>query len=254
MHIGELADRAGMSLRTIRHYDEVGLLVPSGRTTGGLPGLHGRSDLERLLVIRRMKPLGFSLDEMGELLRVVDGLPRRRTPRTRPHGQRASTPSSRTPAPVTRSSSNGRAWPRSSSARSAPSAPRSPEPSGTAGRDPRRLAFRAWPRPARSIIARSRSCSAIRRVLAIGRNRCRPRTFAFHSSVPPHDQGRSPDPVTSSSAPLPSTSSSTTLPIDLVGRREESASRTSLSRRVCADLAHAPRPRRETWSTAHDES
>lgn len=35
MHIGELADRSQMSLRTIRHYDEVGLLKPSGRTEGG---------------------------------------------------------------------------------------------------------------------------------------------------------------------------------------------------------------------------
>lgn len=73
MHIGELAERAGMSLRTIRHYDEVGLLVPSGRTTGGFR-VYTEQDLERLLVIRRMKPLGFSLEEMAELLRVVDGL------------------------------------------------------------------------------------------------------------------------------------------------------------------------------------
>jgi DNA-binding transcriptional MerR regulator len=74
MHIGELAERAGMSLRTIRHYDEVGLLVPSGRTTGGFR-VYTERDMERLLVIRRMKPLGFSLDEMGDLLAVVDGLP-----------------------------------------------------------------------------------------------------------------------------------------------------------------------------------
>jgi len=73
MHIGELAERAGMSLRTIRHYDEVGLLVPSGRTTGGFR-VYTEQDLERLLVIRRMKPLGFTLEEMAELLRVVDGL------------------------------------------------------------------------------------------------------------------------------------------------------------------------------------
>ncbi|OIH93140.1 MULTISPECIES: MerR family transcriptional regulator [unclassified Curtobacterium] len=73
MHIGELADRAGMSLRTIRHYDEVGLLVPSGRTSGGFR-VYTEQDLERLLVIRRMKPLGFTLDEMAELLRVVDAL------------------------------------------------------------------------------------------------------------------------------------------------------------------------------------
>jgi DNA-binding transcriptional MerR regulator len=73
MHIGELADRAGMSLRTIRHYDEVGLLVPSARTAGGFRVYTG-DDLERLLVIRRMKPLGFSLEEMADLLVVVDGL------------------------------------------------------------------------------------------------------------------------------------------------------------------------------------
>jgi len=74
MHIGELAERADMSLRTIRHYDEVGLLVPSGRTTGGFR-VYTDGDLERLLVIRRMKPLGFSLEEMGDLLSIVDGLP-----------------------------------------------------------------------------------------------------------------------------------------------------------------------------------
>lgn len=73
MHIGELAERAEMSLRTIRHYDEVGLLVPSGRTSGGFR-VYTEQDLDRLLVIRRMKPLGFTLDEMAELLRVVDGL------------------------------------------------------------------------------------------------------------------------------------------------------------------------------------
>ena len=73
MHIGELADRAGMSLRTIRHYDEVGLLTPSGRSEGGFR-LYTDADFSRLMVIRRMKPLGFSLDEMAELLRVVDAL------------------------------------------------------------------------------------------------------------------------------------------------------------------------------------
>jgi MerR family transcriptional regulator, copper efflux regulator len=71
MHIGELADRAGMSLRTIRHYDEVGLLVPSGRTAGGFR-VYTEHDLDRLLVIRRMKPLGFTLEEMAELLAIVD--------------------------------------------------------------------------------------------------------------------------------------------------------------------------------------
>lgn len=73
MHIGEMADRSQMSLRTIRHYDEVGLLKPSGRTEGGFR-LYTERDFSRLMVIRRMKPLGFTLDEMAELLRVVDSL------------------------------------------------------------------------------------------------------------------------------------------------------------------------------------
>lgn len=73
MHIGALAERTGMSLRSLRHYDETGLLKPSGRTDGGFR-LYTQHDLERLLVIRRMKPLGFSLEEMADLLGVVDRL------------------------------------------------------------------------------------------------------------------------------------------------------------------------------------
>ncbi|CAA9432474.1 MAG: hypothetical protein AVDCRST_MAG35-2698 [uncultured Quadrisphaera sp.] len=73
MHIGQLAERSDMSLRTIRHYDETGLLRPSGRTEGGFR-LYTERDLERLLVIRRMKPLGYTLEEMGEVLTIVDAL------------------------------------------------------------------------------------------------------------------------------------------------------------------------------------
>ena len=73
MHIGELAEKTGLSLRTIRHYDEVGLLKPSGRTEGGFR-LYSQEDLSRLLLIRRMKPLGYSLGEMTELLSIIDTL------------------------------------------------------------------------------------------------------------------------------------------------------------------------------------
>ncbi len=73
MHIGELAERTGLSLRTLRHYDDIGLLTPSGRTDGGFR-LYTAEDESRLLLIRRMKPLGYSLEEMGQLLEVVDGL------------------------------------------------------------------------------------------------------------------------------------------------------------------------------------
>jgi DNA-binding transcriptional MerR regulator len=73
MHIGELAERAELSLRTIRHYDEIGLLKPSARTEGGFR-LYTERDLGRLLLIRRMKPLGYSLEQMAELLAIADRL------------------------------------------------------------------------------------------------------------------------------------------------------------------------------------
>jgi DNA-binding transcriptional MerR regulator len=71
--IGEVAERTGLSLRTIRYYEEVGLVTPSGRTAGGFR-LYAESDVARLLLIRRMKPLGFSLDEMRDVLAVLDEL------------------------------------------------------------------------------------------------------------------------------------------------------------------------------------
>ena len=73
MHIGELAELTGLSLRTIRHYDEVGLLPATTRTDGGFR-LYTQADLDRMLVIRSMKPLGFTLEEMAELLKIVDTL------------------------------------------------------------------------------------------------------------------------------------------------------------------------------------
>lgn len=69
MQIGELAERTGLSQRTIRHYDEVGLL-PASRTEGGFR-VYSDHDVQRLEHIRRMKPLGFSLEEMAELLGLL---------------------------------------------------------------------------------------------------------------------------------------------------------------------------------------
>ncbi|KQN89337.1 helix-turn-helix domain-containing protein [Arthrobacter sp. Leaf69] len=70
MHIGELADRTGLSLRTIRHYDDVGLLPATARTDGGFR-VYSEDDFERLMVIKQMKPLGFSLEEMAEILGLL---------------------------------------------------------------------------------------------------------------------------------------------------------------------------------------
>ncbi|MBA9002357.1 MerR family transcriptional regulator [Thermomonospora cellulosilytica] len=73
MQIGEVAERTGLSLRTIRHYEEVGLAPPTARSQGGFR-LYTEDDVARLLMIRRMKPLGFSLEEMRDLLSVLDAL------------------------------------------------------------------------------------------------------------------------------------------------------------------------------------
>ncbi|MFG1925291.1 MerR family transcriptional regulator [Cryptosporangium sp. NPDC048952] len=73
MQIGEAAERVGLSIRTIRHYEEAGLVVPSARSDGGFR-LYTEPDLSRLLVIKRMKPLGFTLEEMRDLLDVLDAL------------------------------------------------------------------------------------------------------------------------------------------------------------------------------------
>ncbi|GAB3967835.1 MerR family transcriptional regulator [Streptomyces sparsus] len=73
MQIGEAAERTGLSLRTIRHYEEVGLVTPSARSRGGFR-LYTEEDVERLMVVRRMKPLDFSLEEMRDLLDATDRL------------------------------------------------------------------------------------------------------------------------------------------------------------------------------------
>ncbi|MFF5809267.1 MerR family transcriptional regulator [Streptomyces sp. NPDC012746] len=73
MQIGEVATRTELSLRTIRHYEETGLVAPSARSQGGFR-LYTETDVQRLMVIRRMKPLGFTLDQMRDLLDATDRL------------------------------------------------------------------------------------------------------------------------------------------------------------------------------------
>ncbi len=73
MQIGEVAARTELSLRTIRHYEETGLVVPSARSQGGFR-LYTETDVARLMVIRRMKPLGFTLEQMRDLLEATDRL------------------------------------------------------------------------------------------------------------------------------------------------------------------------------------
>lgn len=73
VHIGEVAERTGLSHRTIRYYEEMGLVTPSGRTSGGFR-LYDEVDIDRLLLIKPMKPLGFSIEHMRRLLEALDTL------------------------------------------------------------------------------------------------------------------------------------------------------------------------------------
>src|SRR5699024_12176278 len=72
MQIGEVAERTQLSLRTLRHYDQVGLVPPSARSEGGFR-LYTEADVTRLSHVRRITPLGFSLDETAEILKLLEG-------------------------------------------------------------------------------------------------------------------------------------------------------------------------------------
>ncbi|MGQ0719068.1 MAG: MerR family transcriptional regulator [Pseudonocardiales bacterium] len=73
MQIGEVAARVGLSLRTIRHYDELGLVVPSERSAGGFR-LYTEADVERLVLVKTLRPLDFSLEQMRDLLETMDAV------------------------------------------------------------------------------------------------------------------------------------------------------------------------------------
>ncbi|HUF99667.1 MAG TPA: MerR family transcriptional regulator [Ilumatobacter sp.] len=74
MHqIGEVADVVGLSLRTIRYYEEAELVLPSGRSSGGFR-LYTELDIERLRLVKHMKSLDFSIEEMRDLMHVRDRL------------------------------------------------------------------------------------------------------------------------------------------------------------------------------------
>ena len=73
LQIGQVAERIGLSLRTVRYYEEMGLLPPAQRSEGGFR-LYTDEHVDRLQLIKGMKPLGFSVQEMRELLDARDVL------------------------------------------------------------------------------------------------------------------------------------------------------------------------------------
>ncbi|NEQ99093.1 MAG: MerR family transcriptional regulator [Cyanothece sp. SIO2G6] len=71
LQVGELAKQTGLSIRTLRYYDEIGLLVPSHRTEAEYR-LYGEADIARLQQILSLRQLGFALKEIRECLENPD--------------------------------------------------------------------------------------------------------------------------------------------------------------------------------------
>jgi MerR family transcriptional regulator, thiopeptide resistance regulator len=65
--VGQVAERSGVTVRTLHHYDEIGLLCPSRRSTSGYR-LYTESDLARLQHVVVYRRLGFPLEEVAVLL------------------------------------------------------------------------------------------------------------------------------------------------------------------------------------------
>lgn len=65
--VGRVAELAGVTVRTLHHYDEIGLLSPSGRTAAGYRR-YDESDLERLHQVLSYRELGFALEEIATIL------------------------------------------------------------------------------------------------------------------------------------------------------------------------------------------
>lgn len=70
--IGHAARAAGVAVDTVRYYERQGLLAPAARSVSGYRQ-YGTADIERLRFIRKAKALGFTLDDIAELLNLQDG-------------------------------------------------------------------------------------------------------------------------------------------------------------------------------------
>jgi DNA-binding transcriptional MerR regulator len=67
LKVGELARRTGLTVRTLHHYDDIGLLRPSGHTESG-HRLYTAADIARLQQVLSLRQLGFSLEEVRDCL------------------------------------------------------------------------------------------------------------------------------------------------------------------------------------------
>jgi MerR family transcriptional regulator, repressor of the yfmOP operon len=76
LRIGEVARAAGTTVRTVRYYEEIGLLPVSGDRVSGSHRLYGDEDVERLCHLLRLKDLlGVTLEELRQLVDAEDARP-----------------------------------------------------------------------------------------------------------------------------------------------------------------------------------
>jgi MerR family transcriptional regulator, mercuric resistance operon regulatory protein len=73
LSIGALSKQSGVNIETIRYYEKIGIMPPPARSAGGYR-IYEPEHLKRLSFVRRGRELGFSLDELRGLLRLVDTL------------------------------------------------------------------------------------------------------------------------------------------------------------------------------------
>src|SRR5579864_8327632 len=76
LKVGELARRTGLTIRTLHHYDAIGLVRPSLRTESG-HRLYTAADVARLQQVLSLRQLGFSLEEVRACLGRPDFSPQR---------------------------------------------------------------------------------------------------------------------------------------------------------------------------------
>jgi len=69
---GSLGKQTGVNIETIRYYEKIGLMPDPDRSSGGYR-IYDHSHLKRLSFVRRSRELGFTLNEIRELLELVDG-------------------------------------------------------------------------------------------------------------------------------------------------------------------------------------
>jgi DNA-binding transcriptional MerR regulator len=72
LKIGEFARRAGTNLRTLRYYEEIGLLTPASRSKGGFR-FYRESDANRLTMVQTLQGLGLHLDRICEVMSTRNG-------------------------------------------------------------------------------------------------------------------------------------------------------------------------------------